>query len=130
MDLATVTSALVSPGNPDEGDLLLSMTDDLVPTDGIEAERQAIEAGLRTWEGEWFLDLTQGVPYLRIVGVKGVSTIAIQGVLGAEILRRGTVVAITKLSVDIAADRTGTAYFEATLADGTTINGTAPVGPG
>ncbi len=129
MDLARVTPDLVSPENPDEGDLFVGADGDLRQTVGAEAEGQAIEAGLRTGQGEWFLDLAAGVAYRALLGVKGISAVDVQAAVAAEILRRGTVAAITKLSVAIAPDRAASVAWEATLEDGTTLNGTAPIGP-
>lgn len=37
---------------------------DLVLVRGVEAVRQAIEIRLRTFAGEWFLDLSRGLPYM------------------------------------------------------------------
>jgi len=138
MDLLTVHDSDVSADNPDEGDLFvgadgdlveLTEADDATSRAGAAAEGQAIEAGLRTWRGEWFLDLSAGVPCREeIVGVKGITATRVQQLLVAEINRRGTVRAITRIDVSVRG-REGSVMFDATLIDGTTINGTAPIGP-
>lgn len=136
MDLATVRSDQVSIDNPDEGDLLLvdgtavelTAADDAVSRGGAAAEGQAIEAGLRTQRGEWFLDLTAGVPYREeVLGVKGVTPPRVQQILATEIQRRGTVRSIEKLQV-VLQGREALATFEATLVDGAIITGSAPIG--
>lgn len=48
------------------GDLDLS-TNDLQLVDGVEAVRQELQIRYRFFLGEWFLDRSQGVPYIRDV---------------------------------------------------------------
>jgi hypothetical protein len=52
------------------GDLELSATGDFVWIEGPAQIRQRIAARLKFWLGEYFLDVRQGVPYLRDVLVK------------------------------------------------------------
>ena len=48
------------------GDLDLS-TNDLQLVDGVEAVRQELQIRYRFFLGEWFLDSSEGVPYIRDV---------------------------------------------------------------
>lgn len=48
----------------------------LTLVDGVAAVRQKLDLRLSIWLGEWFADTSVGIPYLRILGVKGVETLA------------------------------------------------------
>ena len=43
---------------------------DLIAIDNAERVAQQIKIQLLTWLGEWFLDITHGVPYLDYILVK------------------------------------------------------------
>lgn len=58
----------------------------ILPLDGAERVAQAVGIRLRTWLGEWFLDVTHGVPYVDEVLGKGRRPELVEAVLRAQIL--------------------------------------------
>lgn len=67
------------------GDLDLS-TNDLQLVDGVEAIRQELQIRYRFFLGEWFLDPTEGVPYIRDVLKKSPNESQVRAML-AEVAR-------------------------------------------
>ena len=67
------------------GDLLLQ-NNDLTIIDNAERVAQQILITLRFWYGEWFLDTTQGVPYLEYILVKNPNENHIRQILTEAIL--------------------------------------------
>lgn len=87
-------------------------------TTGLEAIRQAVNIRLLTFLGEWFLDVTRGVPYFQtILGVKSPDLVAIKAALTAQILDVQGVNSIT--SVVLAFDSTARLLSVAWTADTT-----------
>ncbi len=64
---------------------------------GLEGIRQAINIKLLTFLGEWFLDLTKGVPFFELVLVKAPNFPAIKAELSTQILAVSGVRSITSL---------------------------------
>mgnify|MGYP003126194735 FL=1 len=58
--------------NPD-GDLEFVGGDLELLNDESEVSRQALQIELKTFRGEWFLDVSLGIPYLKSILKKGVS---------------------------------------------------------
>jgi len=67
------------------GDLDLT-TNDLQLVDGVEAIRQELQIRYRFFIGEWFLDPTEGVPYIRDVLKKAPSEAQVRALL-SEVAR-------------------------------------------
>ena len=77
----------MSAESPRVLDLLLDDDDELVIANGDwqlaadePAIRQGIKVRLRFFEGEWYLDLEEGVPYFQEVLVKNPSLVAVREV--------------------------------------------------
>lgn len=81
-----------------DGDLDIS-TGDFTLTRGVEAIRQAIQIKLQFFQGEWFLDLTAGVPFYQSVLVKNPSPGVLQSVFRKAILEVPGVLEVTTLSI-------------------------------
>jgi hypothetical protein len=120
---APVTSAGLGKALPIGRDLELDVdTHDLVLTGGdlqivqdLEAIRQEIDIRLRFFLAEWFLDITQGVPYLQNILVKAPNLAAIRGIFNEQILLGAGIKSITKLDLDYdQSDRTLTVTWSAT----------------
>lgn len=61
------TISVFAPDDAAPQDLRLTPRGDLELADGLEDIRQRVIERLRFWRGEWYLDLTDGVPYLQDV---------------------------------------------------------------
>lgn len=74
------------------GDLALTANDDAI--------RQHIVQRLRTFLGEWFLDLSVGVPYFQDVLVKNPNVQVVDGVLKQTILDTPGVIELMTFELD------------------------------
>lgn len=74
------------------GDLQLTKSDDAV--------RQHLQQRLRTFLGEWFLDLDVGVPYFQDILVKNPNINQIDGILKQKILTTPGVVELLSFTMD------------------------------
>lgn len=81
------------------GDLLLQ-NNDLMIIDNAERVAQQILITLRFWLGEWFLDTTQGVPYLEYILVKNPNENHIRQILTEAILSVEGVEAVNDMELD------------------------------
>lgn len=70
----------------DDGLNLKITNGDLVLTSQGDAVRQHLLQRLRTFRGEWFLDLSEGVPYYQDILVKNPNPDVVDGVLKEVIL--------------------------------------------
>jgi hypothetical protein len=71
--------------------------------------------------GEWFLDTSQGIPYLSFLGVKNPSLDAIRAMFRSVILFDPTIVSVTELVVTLNARRQMQYVFSCQVNDGSTI---------
>lgn len=100
---------------------LNSNTHDLILTDGDvmlidNAERvaQQIKIQLLTFLGEWFLDVTHGVPYLEYVLVKNPNFTLVREIFREQILKVTDVDEVVDIDIDFnPATRTVTIAYEA-----------------
>lgn len=81
------------------GDLLLQ-NNDLMIIDNAERVAQQILITLRFWLGEWFLDTTQGVPYLEYILIKNPNENHIRQILSEAILSVEGVRAVDEITLD------------------------------
>jgi hypothetical protein len=81
---------------------------------------------LQFFEGEWYLDTRQGVPYFRIVFIKNPDFSAIRSMLRRVILSIPAIVNVTKLQYQFdPKTRELDFYFEAIATDGIKVTGGA-----
>lgn len=73
---------------------------DLVLTSGDDAVRQHLQQRLRAFKGEWFLDLSDGVPYFQDILKKNPNPIVLDGVLKDVILSTPGVVELLTFELD------------------------------
>lgn len=57
------------------------VNNDLQLTSGLEAISQSVKQRLKLWQGNWFLNESEGVPYLQQVFIKGADLAAVQNLL-------------------------------------------------
>ena len=82
----------------ENGDLFLDERGNLaVATEG-EGVRQQVTSAVRLWQGEWFLDETQGVPYLQELLKKGTGEGRAAAILNTEILNQPFVTRLSAVS--------------------------------
>ena len=81
------------------GDLLLQ-NNDLMIIDNAERVAQQILITLRFWLGEWFLDTTQGIPYLEYILIKNPNENHIRQILSEAILSVEGVQAVDEMTLD------------------------------
>lgn len=89
-------------------DFLQDSRGDIVFTDnaltfviGADEVAQRVTQRLRTFLGEWFLDLDIGVPYYQEILVKNPSSTIIEGRLKAEIIGTPGVIEIEEFELEV-----------------------------
>lgn len=97
-DLKLVSVATTE--NPNVGDLEVSGRD-FVLVRGLAAVAQEVEVALRWERGEWFLDISQGVPWFAEILGKGTPISTIRELLIAEILTVPDVSHVRKLDLEV-----------------------------
>lgn len=85
--------------DPETNDLFLRSNGELAVVRDAEAVGQHVRQRLKTFEGEWFLDNTAGVPWLRDILGHGYDPALAEAVIKAEILDTDAVTEITSFSV-------------------------------
>lgn len=100
IDLRLTRPEEVDATNPVAGDLHV-VGPDFATVTGADAIAQEAEVTLRWFRGEWFLDLSAGVPYFGEVLRKGATEASVRAVLRAAILRVPDVRRVERLDVRI-----------------------------
>lgn len=105
----------------DDNDLAVE-NNSLVLIAGADEVTQRLRSRLRMWRGEWFLDLTRGVPYRQEIFVKGNAPSRIQAAIQKEIATVSGVQELLEYSQDIdTATRALSVTFKARATDGIII---------
>lgn len=86
-------------------------------TSRSELVRQNLLKRLRTFSGEWFLNINLGVPYFQAIFVKGIDEETITGFFVQEILSTPGVLELIDFSLDIATNRELTVEFKVKTTD-------------
>lgn len=73
---------------------------DFLHIDNAERVAQQIKIQLLTWYGEWFLDITHGVPYLDYILVKNPNFTLIRQVLMEQIQKVTDVDSVDSLEIE------------------------------
>lgn len=81
-------------------DIVLDSDDSLFMVDNAERVAQQIVITLRFWYGEWFLDTTDGTPYLEYILVKNPNMNHIRQILTERIQSVEGVVAVQSMNLD------------------------------
>jgi hypothetical protein len=85
--------------NPASNDVFLDNTGSIALVRDAAAVGQHVRQRLKTHEGEWFLDITAGVPWLNEVLGFSYDPALAEAVVKAEILNTDAVTEITSFSV-------------------------------
>ena len=100
------------------GDLLISNYD-LDILSGVDQIAQNALIRLKFFLGEWFLDITAGMPYYQDFFIKAPNRIRVESVIKEEIINTDGILEITAFSSDFdAVSREFTVNFSALAVDG------------
>lgn len=86
--------------NPTTGDILVENNKGSLTT-GVQATKQRLTSKLRFFLGEWFLDKTEGVPYIQQILIKNPNPVIVDAVLKREIITDPAVIKLTKFQIDV-----------------------------
>lgn len=93
--------------------------------DSVDATVQAVKTRLAFFQGEWFLDITAGIPWLQKILKKNVNPQEIASLIKTEILKTDGITGLTAFDLDFEPfPRTLNVSFQATTTQGDT--GTVP----
>lgn len=85
--------------NPITNDLVLEEFDfDLV--DEVSQIAQNLSIRLRFFLGEWYLDITQGLPYYEVFFIKAPNQIQVESVLKSEIVNTRGILELTSFTTN------------------------------
>lgn len=82
------------------GDLVIS-GNSLVLVTGEDEVRQRVEQRLRMVRGEWFLDVTAGLPWFSDIFVKGQAQSVVEALIKREILQTPGVRVLNKFELTV-----------------------------
>lgn len=111
-DLALVVT------NPTTGKKGLSLSKDVAYAAATKSKSR-----LLFWEGEWFLDLRQGTPWLRYILVKSPNLNLVRIIVSKILLSIPSIASVVSVDVSLNAQREASITFEAVASDGRTIKG-------
>ncbi|MCK5610311.1 hypothetical protein KAR91_51035 [Candidatus Pacearchaeota archaeon] len=100
-----------------DGDIFLNV-DDLELTSGINAKIQHLRQRLRTFLGEWFLDLRIGVAYFQQIMIKNPNPAVVDSILKKEIINTPGILQLTFFDLNVSRDRLLTLSFRALTQEG------------
>lgn len=104
--------------NVDSWDLVFH-NNDLMLIDNAERIGQQIKITLQFWFQEWFLDTTQGVPYLEYICVKNPNLQHIRQIFREKIMSVDGVDSVTELTLNVnARERVLTVTYTANTSAG------------
>jgi hypothetical protein len=105
----------------DDGDLDF-VDNNFVLTTGITALRDRLFTNVRTFQGEWYLDPTLGVPYFQQVFEKQVNVGVLYTIFSGVLRRTKGVAAVNQLTFELNnANRELLIQFSVTADDGTIL---------
>lgn len=103
----------------DENWDILVAGSDLTLTTDIDAIRQHLSQRLKTFYGEWFLNMEIGVPYFQQVLRKNPDPVVIDSIFKREIINTPGIVQLTDFNLDLdPATRVLTLFFSALCTEG------------
>lgn len=124
MELAATISADIT--NPDLGDLRLSPEGDEVVLTELSAEvAQRLTVSFKFFQGEWFLELSEGTPYFAHILRKGPKEAIVRAIVTRILLRTEGVSEVLNLTYELdAPTRRLSLAFVCRLQDGSTFRST------
>jgi hypothetical protein len=109
--------------DPESRDLVIGEDGLMERIHGDDTTSQCVRLTLQTWKGEFFLDITHGTEYGRVLGKKPheLPQDEVGEVLREAIFQEGDVVQVDDVTADIG-DKTVGAAFNAKLSSGKIIS--------
>lgn len=108
--------------NPDVGDMMLDAEGQEVIIDDMALETaQDLFVGYQFFRGEWFLDLSEGMPYYEEILAKGASDRVIRAILAQPVRDHPNVDQLLKFSYERVANRGLSFTFTALLKNGVVL---------
>ncbi len=101
--------------DPHTNDLFLRPNGELAVVRNAEAVGQHVRQRLKTFEGEWFLDTTAGVPWLDEILGRAYDPALAEAVIKGEVLDTDAVTEITSFSVRFDRQRRALEAFGLTI---------------
>ena len=95
---------------------------DLAVTDNAESIAQNVKQRLLMFTDEWFLDLSEGTPWLEQIMVKGQRQGEVEDILKARIRETPGIQELTAFSFEASGERAVTVVFEAVTNPGVRIS--------
>jgi len=89
------------------GDLFFDSVGNMNIVDGIDEVKQRLHTRLLRFLGEWYLDITLGVPYLQEILIKNPSQAAVVNNIKQTILKTKGVTGITDFVIKLNTDGSG-----------------------
>lgn len=88
----------------EDSEFELGPTGNFVIVSEVEGLAERIDQRLKLFKGKYFMDITQGVPYLEDILVKPIDPGLAASILNAEILKEPDVTSIGSVTVDLDAN--------------------------
>ncbi len=119
MDIRLATAASVA--NPVQHDIELS-NERMTLVDGNEAIAQHLRVRLQFFLGEWFLDISEGIPFFREVFTKITSQTVVRSIFRQVIVETPGISQVSEFNFQYnPLTREANLQFDAVLDDGTTL---------
>lgn len=105
-------------------------TNDLVVQDGTinllnredKVARQSLVINLLTYQGEWFLDLTEGIPYFQQILIKGVTQSFVDSIIKQAIRISPFITSIVSFRSEMTSDSYIVKEFTGTTTNGQIVS--------
>lgn len=91
----------------ENGDIYISDAGDAIIVNGIDAVKQRLHTRLLRFLGEWYLNISLGVPYIQEILVKNPSQTAVVNNIKKTILDTDGVTSLTDFEIRINTDNSG-----------------------
>lgn len=121
MDLELVTQANTDADNPDIGDLRI-VNNEIALIDGKEAVAQQIAIRFKFFLGEWYLNRSEGFPWIQVVFVKRPNMGKVRALVREVLGGTPRVVAIHRLELSVSSDRILSVRFEVGIDTGVILS--------
>lgn len=103
-------------------DIIIQDKDLVLINNEPDMSKQSVVINLRFWRGEWWLDLTRGVPYLQELLRKGVDKVFVDTVIKDAIRDSYNIQSINEFESEVSGRKYTLTRFRATCLNGEIIS--------